>query len=173
MRKMWAVAVVMAIALLWFAVPATAAPPSSSGTLRFDISIEFTDPQFYWWGSAQGGINGLVKYEGNPDDPNWFGGVSPAAHFHEVFTICPGFSGAPEACTTESTSYITGVDEGVYLFLSGSGKWHFMANGWVTGASPDYAYLIGYKYFENGWTTDPNAATLPIHGEAAAFMAPM
>ena len=53
----------------------------------------------------------------------------------------------------------------------GGGTGYFMANGSVTGAAPDYAFMIGYTYFENGWTTDPYDPVLTT-GEAEAFLAP-
>ncbi len=170
-RKTWAVAAVLGIALLWASLPVAAVPSEDSGIVRLEISVSWTDPPQYWWGRASGDISGMVKYEANPEETPWWGGMSPAGHFYEVFTICPGFSGDPEACTTESASYITGVDQGVYLWMTGSGKWHFMAYGSVIDASPDFAYLIGYAYHENGWTTDPNLGP-PIAGSASALMAP-
>ena len=35
-------------------------------------------------------------------------------------------------------------------------KYKFRANGWVTGTTkPEWAYLIGYKTFEMGTSSDP------------------
>ncbi len=170
-RKTWAVTAVLGIALLWVSLPAAAVQPGGQGVVRLEITISWSDPPGYWWGTVSGGISGMVKYDPNPDEPNWFGGLSPAVHFHEVFTICVGEDATPLGCSLPTGSYITGVDEGIYLFMTGSGKWHFVAYGWVTDASPDLAYLIGYAYHENGWTTDPNLEP-PIVGSATGIMAP-
>ncbi len=171
MRKTCAAVVFLGVALLGMSIPVAATPSHDPGAVQLVITISFTDPPGYWWGSVSGDLSGMVKFPGNPDEPNWFGGVSPAAHFHELFTICVGEGPTPDGCSGTTGSYLTGVDEGVYLFMSGSGKWHFVASGWVTGASSDLAYLIGYAYHENGWTTDPNLG-LPIVGSASAFIAP-
>ncbi len=113
----------------------------------------------------------MVKYLGNPDESGPYSkGV--VGHFHEIFWVCIGEPVTTYGCQNpEEGSYITGVDEGVYAYASPTGQWHFMANGWVTGASADYAYLIGYKYIENGWTTDP-ADLVATYGSATAVFAP-
>lgn len=169
MKKAVTVAVVVLMAFLFTAVPARAA--SHPGALRFDLSISLTAEQGYWWGSLTGPFTGMVTYKGDPEHTPW--GSYYVLHFYEVFTVCIGVPVTPSGCQTPSTSYISGVDQGVYLYQNGSGKYHFMAQGWVTDASDDYAYLIGYKYQENGWTTTawqfPDVA---VYGEATAFMAP-
>ena len=171
LRKTLTVALVVVMAFLFVAAPVSAKPSDHPGAVRFHVSIEWIVPgPEYWWGGVSGGMTGMVKYLSDPNGNPRGSGI--IGHFYEVFTICIGKPVVAYGCDNpEEGSYITGVDTGVYDVKPDAGKWHFMANGWVTGASPDYAYMIGYKYFENGWTTDPYDPVLTT-GEAEAFLAP-
>ena len=106
----------------------------------------------------------MVAYTGDPAHTNWVSGT--VAHFYEVFTLFLGQDTNPRIEPLPGESYITGTDAGVYNLKTG----FFMADGWVTDASPDYEYLIGYKYHERGVTTDPSGDE--VSGEGKAFMAP-
>jgi len=170
-RKALTVTVVFLTAFLFMAVPANAAGSSDHGALHFDLSITLTAEQGYWWGGLTGPFSGMVTYKGDPDHTAW--GSYYVGHFYEVFTICVGEPVTPTGCPEPEGSYITGVDQGVYLYQNGSGKWHFIAQGWVTGASADYAYLIGYEYRENGWTTNPwEFPNVALYGVGTAHMTP-
>ncbi len=164
---------VIAVAILFVTASARAASSSQRGVLRSDLAIQWLAPPTpqYWWGGLTGDITGMVKFLGNPDESGPFSkGV--VGHFHEIFWVCIGEPVTTYGCQNpEEGSYITGVDEGVYAYASPTGLWHFMANGWVTGASNDYAYLIGYKYQENGYTSDP-ADPVATYGWATAILAP-
>jgi len=163
----------MAFVILFMAAPARAVPSDRHGALRSDLTIQWLAPPTpqYWWGGLKGDITGMVKFLGNPDEsgPSSKG---VAGHFHEIFWICVGEPVTTYGCQNpEQGPYITGVDEGVYIWNSPTGHWKFQANGWVTGASTEYTYLIGYKYPENGWTGDP-MDPLATYGWAQAFFAP-
>lgn len=124
----------------------------ASGALKFHEHITCSEADC-WVGTVSGDITGAVRFGGDPAHESW--GSGTAWHFYEVFTIEP-----------ESGGWIEGTDAGVYIMANGM----YAANGWVTDASPEWEYLIGYKFHESGFTTDPN--TLPVIGDAHAFIAP-
>lgn len=174
MKKALALAIVGMFALVYLAMPAQAAPSAKPGALHAEIDIVWTDPPAAWWGSMTGDINGMSIYPPNPDHPNWVSGHAEThilIHFHELFTICVGEVAKPDGCQ-QPTSYITGYEEGVYVLNPPAMEYHFQAHGWVTGASADYAYMIGWKYLENGAVIadplNPNVG----HGFAKVLIAP-
>lgn len=178
MRKALALAIVAAFALTYLAVPAQAAHSDKTGALHAELDIVWTDPPAAWWGSITGDVNGMAIFPPDPERENWLSGPHSdhaaayfVVHYHEVFTICFGEVARPDGCQ-QPTSYITGHEEGVYVITPYQDN-HFQSRGWVTGASPDYAYMIGWKYLENGWViaadpTDPNFG----HGLADVVLAP-
>ena len=160
-------------ALMFVMMPARAAPSGKSGALHARVSIVWTDPPAAWWGPMTGDIEGMAIYPPDPERPNWVSSYHEnhlVVHFHELFTICIGEVAKPDGCQNPE-SYITGHEEGVYVLNPPFQKWHFQAHGWVTGASADYAYMIGWKYIENGWVGGPYSSN-PGVGVASALIAP-
>jgi hypothetical protein len=79
-------------------------------------------------------------------------------HYFEIFKI------------TTATGEIWGHEKGVYNFMS---NFKFNADGWVTSATGEWASLVGYKFHEIGWTTDPNDPNATaIYGPSTMFLAP-
>lgn len=148
MRKTLLLVAVVTLAAA-MAVPAAAADTPMQ--LRFHESIVCCG-EGAWVGTVTGDLEGAVRFDGDPAHEGW--GQGAAWHFYEVFTISPSGGG-----------FIVGTDAGVYNLKTGM----YMANGRVTSASPEYAYLIGYKFHELGVTTDPSVE--PIYGEGEAFLA--
>ena len=107
--------------------------------------------EVYWLGPIYGcSIAGTVAFHEHWDE-NYV--VGTTEHFFETFTIWPTAGG-----------WITGADQGVWNFAT----FKFRANGWVTDASPQWAFMVGYKYHEMGATSSPD--TLPITGYGTAVM---
>lgn len=104
------------------------------------VTVPF--PSQCWYGTVEGDIDGTVAFW--ETDANFFPGKTE--HYFEVFTILPEGGGS-----------INGVDAGVWSFQT----FKFRAQGWVTDASPEWASMVGYKYFEMGTTSDPNLG-LPV-----------
>ena len=154
LRKAWATVAVVAIAFLCVALPTNAAACHHyPRVLHAHMNIAWTDPPGYWWAGLTGDINGMSIYQPDPDHENWITGN--VVHFYEVFAICFGMAPTPMGCNPPTGSYVIGNDHGLYDINPNAVRWHFVATGWVTGASPDMAYLIGHRYYENGWTTSP------------------
>lgn len=158
MRKVAVAALaVCMMALVFASVPAVSAaseedaPMVCSMTATFDLST----PSEPWKGSLTGcAIAGsLLVYE-KPDV--FFAGNTE--HFFEDFVI------------TTSTGVISGVDQGVWDFTT----FKFRANGWVTDATGDWSYLVGYKLHESGHTSavPPLEGTLVILSGTMFLVAP-
>ncbi len=99
-------------------------------TISIDLSVQAP----HWVGTITGDIQGIVEFWETSD--NYV--VGTTEHFFETFRI------------TTDKGVISGVDGGVWNFPT----FKFRANGWVTEASGDWAYLVGYKMHEIG-TTSP------------------
>jgi hypothetical protein len=97
-----------------------------------------------WLGTVAGDVKGTVAFCETP--ANYV--VGTTEHFFETFTF------------TTAHGVITGFDNGLYYF--GKPPYLFWSSGQVTGATGDWTYLVGYKYFEVGTTSDPNY--LPLVG---------
>jgi hypothetical protein len=112
-----------------------------------------------WVGTLSGcAIAGDVYYW--ETDQNYVTGAKggKVEHYFENFLI------------TTPTGTISGAEKGIYNFSS---NFKFSADGWVTGATGAWTYLVGYKFHEIGWTTDPfdpNATAL--YGTSTMFLAP-
>lgn len=160
-------AIVIAIALgstLALTGPASADEPAM---LRMDIEITWSDPPGYWWGGVEGDVTGMVTYTAWPGHEGYATGQ--AAHFFETFTICVGEPVTMSGCTDPTEGeYIVGTLQGLYSLKGSAGKWTFRANGVVTDASPEWEFLIGYRYHENGVTTSPFEAV--TYGEGRGFI---
>jgi len=110
-----------------------------------DHSTETT----YWKGTITGDLTGTSYYWESPD--NYV--IGNVMHFFEDFYIDLG------------DGWISGYDVGVWNFAT----FKFRASGWVTDASPNYEYLIGCKFHEEGVTSVP---TPPITGIGTFFLGP-
>jgi hypothetical protein len=132
--------IVLTFALLLSSFTAASAQPNASAPIEcvVDITNYFDlDVGYYWLGSVTGCmLKGTVLFV--ETDQNFDAGKS--GHFFETFTIWP-----------ESGGEIRGENAGVWNFST----FKFRANGRVTGASEEWADLVGYKFHEMGRTTDP------------------
>jgi hypothetical protein len=156
---------VMTIALLTFTVLAltlVSVPVVSAKTLKCYETIYYNDyspnsgPNHpgvyaYWRGEITGEITGTCYFW--ETEKNYV--VGKTEHFFEDFYIALG------------DGWVSGHDEGVWNFAT----FKYRANGWLTAASENYAYLIGSKLHEEGTTTNPNAG-LPIVGIGTCFIGP-
>jgi hypothetical protein len=137
------VALCSATLLVTMLVPgAVAGTPGSSAPLRAVIDMEVATtgcpappvavpyPDECWLGRIEGDIDGLAAFWGTDQTFD----VGAAHHFFEVFVILP-----------DSGGWIRGTDRGIV-----PPTLRFMALGWVTSASPEWAHLVGSKYFESG-----------------------
>jgi hypothetical protein len=126
-------------------------------TIRCDQLIVFDRKNSdHWIGTLSGcAIAGKVEYWETPQ--NYVTGAKgeKVEHYFETFTI------------TTATGVIEGVDKGIYNLSS---NFKFNADGSVTSATGAWTYLVGYKFHEIGWTTDPNIN--PISGPSTMFLAP-
>jgi hypothetical protein len=105
----------------------------------------------YWKGEITGGVTGTIYFW--ETDRNFIVGQMEA--FFEEFYIDLG------------DGWISGYDNGVWNFAT----FKFRAQGFVTAASENYAYMIGNFFFETGYTSDPTT-TWPITGEGRGFIGP-
>ena len=164
-RKASAALVAMMFGLLCMSTPAVAAPGSSAPLRGVIVDMTATwpipplgncpatpppgivvdDPTGCWYGHVQGDIDGVIAFW--ESDANYV--VGQTEHFFETFAFWP-----------DSGGYITGADVGLWSFANGK----FHSNGWVTGTSPEWTGLLGYKYFEMGTTTDPNGWPITAYG---------
>lgn len=140
MKKLLVISIVTILALLLTYVGASADPPQEPKQINCDqfIAVYLSDPEPHWRGTLSGcALDGAaVHYWGQPE--SWESGY--VLHFHEHFEIYPQGGG-----------YIKGYDDGLWNYST----WKFRAEGRVTEASPEWSYLIGYKFHEMGTTDDP------------------
>lgn len=134
------------LALVLASAPAALALESESLTAEMQISIDLSVPfkKIHWEGPLTSDIEGTIEFWEHWDQNYVVGGTE---HFFETFIIE----------TKHGT--ITGVDEGVWNFAT----FKFRANGWVTDATGDWAYLVGYKFHEMGTTSQfppPEGSTI-------------
>jgi hypothetical protein len=146
-RRLLRVTVLM-VAFLFVSSAAVAAQPSGSGTIDcvLDITYDEYDPgEWYWLGTVTGpecSVEGTIRF----DEVEGAFDAGKTLHFVEEFTIWP-YSGGE----------ISGKDWGVWNFST----LKFRAQGWITGATPEWEHLIGSHYHEMGWTSDPSV--IPIY----------
>jgi hypothetical protein len=98
-----------------------------------------------WYGTVTGDMSGTIAFWEDPPEKWWqapgdSGMHTWAGHFFEKFTFWPSSGG-----------WIVGYDNGLFNLKTG----HFVASGFVTDASLEWQALVGYRYFEQGTTTDP------------------
>ncbi len=136
---------VLALALFAFVLVSTpvVAADDEEETLRavatLSIDMRTCGPappnDCFWSGTVAGDISGNIEIR-EFWDQMFFPGYTE--HFFEYWTL-----------TVDSNSWISGVDAGVWNM----GTQKFRANGVVTDASADLAYLIGYHLHEMGVTS--------------------
>ena len=149
--------VVCMVALVFASVPVAAVPPSDSEPLRCDMAatLDLSQADAHWVGPVTGcDIQGTMEVFETP--ANFI--VGNSEHFFETFTI------------TTSTGVISGVDKGVWDFNT----FKFRANGWITDATDDWSYLMGYKLHESGYTSQfpPTQGTIVTLTAAMFLVAP-
>ncbi len=155
MKKIFAIALVCLLLLPFLSVHTVSA--QGPKTIYCDQVIVYPltpveDP--HWIGTLSGcGLAGTVEYW--ETSRNYI--VGKTEHFFELFKI------------TTPGGVISGWDNGVWNFST----FEFRAQGEVTAATGEWAYLLGYKFHESGTTTDPNApGATSINGVSAMFLAP-
>jgi hypothetical protein len=138
------------LAFVMASAPAVAA--SDTEPLRAEVAMSFDmsnfnerfpacmseEPLCVWSGDLSGDVVGSIVVS-----EFWerIFVVGNTEHFFEAFTI------------TTSHGVISGVDNGVWDFNTNKVR----ANGWVTEATGDWSYLIGYKLHESGYVIPPPA----------------
>ena len=154
--------VVLALALSTTLMVVT--PAVSAKTLKCDQTIYYNDyggpgphpghlgENGYWKGEITGALTGTIYFWEKMCDPYIVGKVM---HFSEDFYIDLG-----------SGEWVSGYDTGLWNFAT----LKFRASGWVTAASENCEYLIGCKFHEEGFTTNPDV--LPIVGTGTSFIGP-
>lgn len=143
-NKSLSLIVVLMVTLLFSPIAAASAKPNTSGPVEciIDITNDLTVGDF-WFGTVSGcSLEGTIKFV-HGEKENY--GKGKTWHFYENFIIWPASGGV-----------IEGTDEGVWNFST----FKFRANGWVTSASGDWAYLVGYKFHEIGTTSNPDAVAV-------------
>ena len=158
MRKMLLTPLIACMAALLSMVwmPAVSATILESNfTMRYNIYPE-PGPNHpgvygYWKGEVTGDTTGTCYFW--ETEKNYI--VGKVEHFFEEFYIDLG------------NGWISGQDTGVWNFAT----FKFRAYGWITAASENHADMIGNFFFEEGFTTDPNAG-LPIIGTGTCFFGP-
>jgi hypothetical protein len=159
-RKFLSIVLALALSMIVMAL----APTVSAKTLKCEQVIVYNDygvsgphpdhvgETAYWKGTTTGALTGTVYFWEKMCDPYIVGKVM---HFSEDFYISLG-----------DGEWVSGYDKGVWNFAT----LKFRATGWVTDASENCEYLIGSKFHEEGFTTNPDI--LPIIGTGTCFIGP-
>jgi len=146
MKKRFLFLAVALLALFAFAShSAVSAEPNQPIECVIDIVFDAYPDGLHWEGPMYGcELAGDVRFDPDPANPNF--AVGNTNHFFELFTI-----------TLDNGGFIKGHNAGIWE----TANFKFTANGWVTETSPGLEYMIGYKYFEKGTTTDFTTGLLP------------
>jgi hypothetical protein len=155
MKKILAITLICLLVLPALTVQAVSAKAAGPKIIHCDQMIVFdTINSDHWIGTLSGcELAGTIEYW--ETDQNYV--VGKTEHFFEIFKI------------TTPNGVISGWDNGVWNFST----FKFRAEGRVTAAYGDWAFLLGYKFHEMGTTTDPfdpNATV--IYGPSTMFLAP-
>ena len=130
-------------AFLFASFSTVSAEPKAPIECVMDIVYDdHEDEVYYWYGPVSGCIlEGHIRFDADEENPAYVTGNM--LHFFEKFTIYPKGGGE-----------IYGINAGVGDIFN---KYKFRANGWVTDTTKpkEWAYLIGYKTFEMGTSSDP------------------
>lgn len=135
-NRMLILMMVLMLTLLFSSITAVSAQPNKPMECVVDLTFDPKVNDNCWLGKVSGcSIAGQITI---CELPPYF--VGKTEHFYEEFTIEPNSGGE-----------IYGVDAGVWNFST----FKFRANGLVTGASPEWEDLVGFKLHEIGTTSDP------------------
>ena len=137
-RRLLLVTVLM-VALLFVSSAAVAAQPSGSAAIKCVLDINYNGA--YWLGTVTGprcSVEGEIRFDAVEEEYFYPG---KTMHFVEEFTIWP-----------DSGGVIHGKDSGVWNMTT----FKFRAQGWVTDATPEWEHLVGSRYHEIGWTSNPD-----------------
>jgi len=155
MRKMLLTLLIVCIVALLstLSMPAVSAQPMKPLKCSMVITFDPSLPDPHWIGTVSGDINGKIEFWEKWTE-NYV--VGKTEHFFEKFLI------------TTAYDTVEGFDKGVWNFPT----FKFRANGWVTAASGEWAYLIGYKMFEIGVTSPypPIPPETVVHGTATMML---
>ena len=155
MKKLLTATFIGVLVLSFLAMPAGSAQAAGSKIFHCDqMIVSGLSSAADWVGNLTGcKIAGEVYYW--ETDQNYV--VGGTEHFFETFLI------------TTATGTISGVEMGIWNFST----FKFRAEGWVTAADGEWAYLVGYKFHEMGTTTDPfDPNALAVYGPSTMFLAP-
>ena len=142
--RLIAAVLLVLIACLTLAAPSAARQKNKMKPLKVTetMTAGLSDHPDTWYGNVKGDINGTQEGWGCSFDPGP-GAVSP------IFLggASPGYS---LIITDRGT--ITFYKMDVYI----DGSWEFRNVGFVTDATGDWEYLLGWVTYAYGFTTDPN-----------------
>jgi opacity protein-like surface antigen len=139
-KKLVALLTVLMVIWMSSSITAVSAQPNASRPIKCVVDIQTNEPgiQPDWYGTVSGCIlEGNITF--TETNENYVAGKT--GHFFEDFVIHPASGGE-----------IVGYNGGVWNFST----FKFRANGYVTSASEEWAYLVGYKYHEMGVTSSPD-----------------
>ena len=145
-RLLWVVVVLLLVSVL--AAPAAAKQTNKMKPLIVTetMTAGLAEHADTWYGSVKGDINGTEESWGLAYDPETplFGDVSP---------IFLGGAGPGFNLIITDRGTITVYTMGLYI----EGTWEFRNVGFVTYATGDWEYLLGWMTYAYGFTTDPNS----------------
>jgi len=141
----------LTLAVMALPLVSVSAQPMKPLRCEMELTFDLGLPDPHWIGTVTGDIEGTIEFW-EFWDQNYV--VGKTEHFFERFLI-----------TTDGGDTIEGFDQGVWNFGT---TFKFRANGWVTEASGDWAYLVGYKMFEIGMTSPFPPS--PVYGTATMIL---
>lgn len=160
MRKMVfapLVAVMFAVMSV-LSVPVVSAGADESAPLRctIELSIDVAAADPVWEGPITGAVEGTMQLREHWSE-NYV--VGTTEHFFEDFVIY-----------TADGSVIKGHDQGIWTFHT----MKFRSQGFVTEATGDWAFLVGYRVLTTGFTSEfpPVPPSTVISGWGTVTMAP-
>jgi hypothetical protein len=134
---------ILFLTLTLVAIPTVSAKPKGYSGTEVIYSGAPYGPDDHWAGPISGAILGTVEFwETNGGANNYV--VGQTEHFFEVFLI------------TTSCGTVSGTDKGLWSLVN----YNFKAGGPVTGATGCNSGLVGYKFHEQGVTSDPFAPNM-------------
>ncbi len=162
-KGMMAVLAARMLALVMASAPAVTASGPKPLRADMDMSFDMTNflerfpacvseaPLCVWSGDLSGDVAGTLVVS-EFWERNYV--VGNTEHFFESFVI------------TTDHGTIPGVDNGVWDFNTNKVR----ANGWVTAATGDWSYLVGYKLHESGYVIPPpEGAEVLLYGFTGAM----
>jgi len=139
-------------------VPAVRAGADESAPLRctIDLSVDVAAANPHWEGPITGAVEGTMQLWEHWSE-NYV--VGATEHFFEDFVIY-----------TSDGSVIKGNDQGIWTFQT----LKFRSQGFVTEATGDWAFLVGYRVLTTGFTSEfpPVPPSTVISGWGTVMMVP-